>query len=90
MVLKNMKKKLYFIWKAFKLSTIDLVALSWLNIKSPEDRSKVLKIKESDFFLSLKTIYVHDSMSHVSCLSDLFCIYIVVKDEKELFEALKI
>ena len=42
---------------------------------STVERLKALKIKESKFFLSFKTIYVHDSMSHAGWLSDQFCIY---------------
>ena len=42
---------------------------------STVDRLKALSIKESYFFLSFKTIYVHDSVSHVSWLSDQFYIY---------------
>ena len=41
------------------------------------DRLKALKIKESDYFFSLKTIYVYDSISHVSWLSDQFCICMI-------------
>ena len=43
---------------------------------STVDRLKALKIKESDFFF-FKTIYVHESISHVSLLSDQFCIYML-------------
>jgi len=38
---------------------------------------KGLKNWEKLFFFSLKTIYVHDPMSHVTLLFDQFCIYML-------------
>ena len=55
MVLKERKNSLSFIFKAFNLSKVELVTLSWLNIKTTGlDRLKAFKIKESGFFLSSK------------------------------------
>ena len=67
------KKSFSFIFKAFNLSTVDLVALSWLKITG---QVKGLKIKQSYFFF-FKTIYVLESMSHVSLLPDQFCIHML-------------
>ena len=42
MILQKKKKSISFIFKAFYLSNVDLLALSWLNMKTQKDKSPYL------------------------------------------------